>query len=94
MENMKKYNLPLMDDNITRDDANSVIEFLQQDPLPKLTNGPKVKELEDKWSEWLGVKHSLMVNSGTAANELTMLALTHLHDGGEIIVPPLTLIKL
>ncbi len=90
---MKKYNLPLMDDNITREDADSVIEFLQQDPLPKLTNGPKVKEFENKWSEWLGVKHSLMVNSGTAANELTMLALTHLYDDGEVIVPPLTWIS-
>jgi CDP-6-deoxy-D-xylo-4-hexulose-3-dehydrase len=87
---MDKFFIPLMDDNITRDDTNSVIEFLQQDPIPKLTNGPKIKELESKWSKWLGVKHSLMVNSGTAANELTMLALTHMFDDGEIIVPPLT----
>lgn len=90
---MDKFFIPLMDDNITRDDTNSVIEFLQQDPIPKLTNGPKIKELETKWSEWLGVKHSLMVNSGTAANELTMLALTHLYDDGEIIIPPLTWIS-
>ena len=72
---MNNFSLPLMDDNITRDDVNQVIKFLQQDPIPKLTNGPKVVEFEEKWSEWLGVKHSLMVNSGTAANELTMLAL-------------------
>ena len=82
-----------MDDNIIRDDVNAVIEFLQQDPIPKLTNGPKVKELESKWSNWLGVKHSLMVNSGTAANELTILALTHMYDDGEIILPPLTWIS-
>ena len=90
---MSKFNLPLMDDNISRDDADQVIKFLQQDPLPKLTNGPKVKEFEEKWSEWLGVKYSIMVNSGTAANELTMLALTHLYNDGEIIVPPLTWIS-
>lgn len=87
---MDKFKLPLMSDNISREDINSVIEFLQQDPIPKLTNGPKVVEFEQKWSEWLGVKHSLMVNSGTAANELTMLALKHIYGGGEIIVPPLT----
>lgn len=87
---MNKFKLPLMSDNISREDINSVIEFLQQDPIPKLTNGPKVVEFEQKWSEWLGVKHSLMVNSGTAANELTMLALKHIYGGGEIIVPPLT----
>lgn len=87
---MKNYNIPLMSDNISREDINSVIEFLQQDPIPKLTNGPKVVEFEQKWSEWLGVKHSLMVNSGTAANELTMLALKYLYGDGEVIVPPLT----
>ena len=26
----------------------------------KFTNGPKVKELEAKWSEWVGCKHSLL----------------------------------
>ena len=39
---MSQFNLPLMNDNITRDDVNQVIKFLQQDPIPKLTNGPKV----------------------------------------------------
>ena len=87
---MNKFKLPLMSDNISREDINKVIKFLQQDPIPKLTNGPKVIEFEQKWSEWLGVKHSLMVNSGTAANELTMLALKYIYGGGEIIVPPLT----
>ena len=87
---MKSFNLPLMSDNISREDINSVVDFLNQDPIPKLTNGPKVKEFEQKWSEWLGVKHSLMVNSGTAANELTMLAIKYLYGEGEIIVPPLT----
>ena len=90
---MSQFNLPLMSDNITRNDVNKVIEFLQQDPIPKLTNGPKVKEFEDKWSEWLGVKHSIMVNSGTAANELTMLALKYIYGDGEIIIPPLTWIS-
>ena len=69
-----------MDDNITRADANEVVDFLQQDPIPKLTNGPKVKKFEEEWSKWLGVKHSLMVSSGSAANELTMLALKYIED--------------
>lgn len=88
-----KFSLPLMDDNITRDDINSLVDFLNQDPLPKLTNGPKVKEFEDKWGEWLGTKYNLMVNSGTSANELTMLALKYLYGHGEVIVPPLTWIS-
>jgi CDP-4-dehydro-6-deoxyglucose reductase, E1 len=87
------FYLPLMDDNITRDDVNSVIDFLSQDQIPKLTNGPKVVEFEKQWSEWVGVKHSLLVNSGASANELTMLALKYMYGDGEVIVPPLTWIS-
>ena len=88
---MEDLTLPLMSNNIGRDDVDCLIEFLQQEPLPRLTNGPKVIEFEKAWSEWLGVKHSVFVNSGTAANELTMLALKHLFpEGGQIILPPLS----
>ena len=90
---MSQFYLPLMDDNITRDDVNSVIDFLSQDQIPKLTNGPKVVEFEKQWSEWVGVKHSLLVNSGASANELTMLALKYMYGDGEVIVPPLTWIS-
>jgi len=86
--------LPLMSDNIDRDDINSVVDFLNQEPIPRLTNGEKVKEFEKEWSKWLGVKHSVFVNSGASANELTMLALKYMFPkGGEIIVPPLTWIS-
>jgi CDP-6-deoxy-D-xylo-4-hexulose-3-dehydrase len=91
--NMNKFYLPLMDDNITREDVNSVIDFLSQDQIPKLTNGPKVVEFEKQWSEWAGVKHSLFVNSGASANELTMLALKYMYGDGEVIIPPLTWIS-
>jgi CDP-6-deoxy-D-xylo-4-hexulose-3-dehydrase len=90
---MKNYNLPLMSDNITKDDIQSLIDFLSQEKIPKLTNGPKVLEFEKKWSEWLGVKYSLMLNSGASANELTLLALKYMYGDGEIIVPPLTWIS-
>ena len=82
-----------MNDNIDKEDVNSVIEFLSQDIIPKLTNGPKVLEFESKWGEWLGTKYNLFVNSGASANELTMLALAHIIGEGEIIVPPLTWIS-
>tara|TARA_Y100000592_G_scaffold73504_1_gene114500 strand:+ start:16273 stop:17475 length:1203 start_codon:yes stop_codon:yes gene_type:complete len=93
-EYLNKLELPLMSDNIDRNDINSIIEFLSQDPIPRLTNGEKVKEFESQWSEWLGVKHSVFVNSGASANEITMLALKYMFpEGGEIIVPPLTWIS-
>lgn len=90
---MNNFFLPLMNDNIDKEDVNSVIEFLSQDSIPKLTNGPKVVEFENAWGEWLGTKYNLFVNSGASANELTMLALAHIVGEGEIIVPPLTWIS-
>lgn len=83
------FQWPLMVNNISRLDLDEVIEYLRQDD-PKLTHGPKVQEFEKSWSEWLGVKYSVMVNSGASANELTMLALKELRGPGEVIVPPLT----
>jgi CDP-6-deoxy-D-xylo-4-hexulose-3-dehydrase len=90
---MNNYYLPLMSDNIDKEDIQSLIDFLSQDQIPKLTNGPKVIEFENKWGEWLGTKYNLMLNSGASANELTMLALNYIYGEGEIIVPPLTWIS-
>ena len=78
-----------MVNNVEREDLNFLIEYLKQDD-PKLTHGPKVQEFEKDWSNWLGVKYSVMLNSGSSANDLTMLALKYLEGDGEVIVPPLT----
>ena len=86
---MTEVNWPLMYNNITRSDLDKMIEYLQQDD-PKLTNGPLVKKFEEEWSKWLGVKHSVMLNSGSSANDLTMIAVSELKGSGEVIVPPLT----
>ena len=83
-----KLNWPLMENNIPREDLNRVIEFLKTDPI--LTQSENVKEFEREWSEWLGVKHSVFLNSGSSANILTMSALNHIYGTGEIILPPLT----
>ena len=90
---MNNYILPLMSDNISKYDIDEVIKFLSQESIPKLTNGPKVIEFENSWGNWLGTKYNLFVNSGASANELTMLALSHMFGEGEIIVPPLTWIS-
>lgn len=86
---MRTKSWPLMHNNITRADLDLIIQYLSGED-PQLTHGPKVREFEKKWSEWLGVKYSVMVNSGSSANDLTMLALKHLKGVGEVIVPPLT----
>ncbi|HEV8327359.1 MAG TPA: DegT/DnrJ/EryC1/StrS aminotransferase family protein [Nitrospiraceae bacterium] len=80
---------PLMRNNILREDLNAVIEHLnQEDPI--LTHGANVRAFEAEWSAWLGVKHSVFVNSGASANLLTMAILKIRYpEGGEVIVPPL-----
>jgi len=84
---------PLMRNNILREDLDAVIAHLQQDD-PILTHGANVRAFEQEWSEWLGVKYSVFVNSGASANLLTMAILKIKHpEGGEVIVPPLTWIS-
>ncbi len=83
-------NLPLMRNNIDRKALDAVIAHLQEDD-PILTQSSNVFAFEEEWSAWLGVKHSVFVNSGSSANQLTMAALRLRHpEGGEVIVPPLT----
>jgi CDP-6-deoxy-D-xylo-4-hexulose-3-dehydrase len=82
-----------MRNNILRKDLDAVIEHLKQDD-PILTHGANVRAFEEEWSNWLGVKHSVFVNSGASANLLTMAILKIRHpNGGEVIVPPLTWIS-
>ena len=84
---------PLMRNNILREDLDAVIEHLKQDD-PILTNGPNIRAFEKEWSEWLGCKHSVFVNSGASANLLSMALLKiRFPDGGEVITPPLTWIS-
>ena len=84
---------PLMRNNIFREDLDAVIEHLKQDD-PILTNGPNVRAFEAEWSQWLGVKYSVFVNSGASANLLTMAVLKIRHpEGGEVITPPLAWIS-
>ena len=86
---LKKLDWPLMCNNITRADLDCLVEFLQQDD-PILTQSTNVREFECEWSEWLGVKHSVFVHSGSAANLVTIAALRQLKGDGEVIVPTLT----
>jgi len=80
-------NIPLMSNNIQKEDVEALIDFLQH--TDRFTQGPKVQEFEQAWSDWLGVKHTLFVNSGSSANFITMAVIRDLYGAGEIIVPPI-----
>ncbi len=85
---IEKY-IPLMSNNISREDLDELISFLKQDD-PILTQSSNVRAFEEEWSNWLGVKHSVFVNSGASANLITLATLKEHYGGGEVIVPTLT----
>src|SRR2546428_652408 len=89
---LTSLNWPLMQNNISRQDLDAVVAFLTDD-IPVLTQSRQVQTFEEEWSAWLGVKHSVFVNSGSSANLITMAALKELYGPGEVIVPTLTWIS-
>jgi len=81
--------IKLVNDTISNEDIDNLIEWLKT--YPRLTKGPKTEEFEKKWSNWLGVKHSVFVNSGSSANLMMLYALklTKKLRNNIIIVPSL-----
>ena len=86
---MKNYKWPLMSNNILRSDKKALVNFINRSN--KFTNGPKVKEFENRWSKWLGVKYSTFVNSGASANLISLHILKELKKKKtEVILPAFT----
>ena len=55
----------------------------------RYVQGPKVEEFEEKFASYIGTKHAIAVNSGTAALHIA-LAAAGIGPGDEVIVPALT----
>ncbi len=81
---MKK--IPYGRQNIDKNDIDSVVSILKSDFL---TQGPKVKEFELKFAEYIGSKYAVSVNNGTAALHLSVLSLG-LKKGNRVITSPIT----
>ena len=81
---MKK--IPYGRQNIDQNDIDAVILTLQSDYL---TQGPKVKEFEIKFAEYLGANFAVAVNNATAGLHLSVLALG-LKKGDRVITTPIT----
>ena len=84
-----KFSHPLMHNNFTASDMQVAINLLRK-KNKILTQSENVIKFEKNWSDWLGVKYSIFVNSGSSANLLTMTALKIIYGSGEIILPSLT----
>lgn len=84
--------IKLVSDTIDREDISSLIEWLKQDPIPKLTKGDLTLELEKKWAKKIGAKYSVFVNSGSSSILLTLAALlqTNRLKNNKIVIPGLS----
>lgn len=79
-------NVPFYEPWITGEDKKTVLEALDS---RWLTGGSKAREFEKLFADYIGVKHAVSVNSGTAALHLAIQTL-NMKAGDEVIVPIFT----
>lgn len=83
--------IKLVSDTIDKNDINRLVDWLQSDPTPRLTKGQITIDLEEKWSSYLGVKHTTYVNSGSSAILLSLAALQQYGlRNNKVVVPTLS----
>lgn len=83
---MKHTAIPYGKQHITDSDIQAVIETLKSDYL---TQGPKIKEFENGFANYVGAKYAVAVANGTAALHLNALALG-VKPGNKVITTPIT----
>lgn len=80
--------IPLSRPDITQKEINSVINVLK---TPDLALGPKLKEFELRFAEFIGCKYGIAVNSGTSGLHLVIKSLG-IKKGDEIVTSPFSFI--
>ena len=78
--------IPYGKQHITPEDIQAVVETLQSEFL---TQGPKIKEFEEAFAKYIGVRYAVAVANGTAALHLCTLALS-VKPGQKVITTPIT----
>ncbi|UCD92833.1 MAG: DegT/DnrJ/EryC1/StrS family aminotransferase [Methanobacteriota archaeon] len=78
--------IPIAKPNIGKEEEQAVLEVLRSGYLVR---GPKAKELEEKFSGYVGRKFGISTSSGTAALHVALIA-NGVGKDDEVIIPPLT----
>jgi UDP-4-amino-4,6-dideoxy-N-acetyl-beta-L-altrosamine transaminase len=78
--------IPYGRQHIDENDIKEVVKALTSDFL---TQGPKVKEFEEKFAAYVGAKYAVAVTNATAGLHLSVLALG-LNKGERVITTPIT----
>lgn len=93
-----KVSVPLNENTFTSEEIDAVIDLLRSG---RYTMGEQCFTFERQFADYLGVKHAVMVNSGSSANLLAFFAMVNplmdsmtnkkrVEAGSEVIVPALT----
>ena len=79
--------IKLVEDTIDLNDINILVRWLKTNP--RLTKGNLTVEFENSWSNFLGVKHSIYVNSGSSANLgiISALKQSRILKNNRVVVP-------
>jgi perosamine synthetase len=79
-------NVPFFRPDLESGEIDAVVETLRSGWL---TTGPRTREFEERFSEAVGARHAVALNSGTAALHLAVEALG-LREGQAVLVPTMT----
>src|SRR5690554_6675773 len=85
---MTQKTIPYGRQHITEEDIEVVVEALKSDFL---TQGPRIKEFEDNFANYIGSKYAVAVSNGTAALHLSAMSLD-IKPGDKVITTPITFV--
>lgn len=80
--------IPVNSPVITKDSKELVAKALEEGWISSA--GPYIEAFEKQFAQYLGVKHAISVNTGTAALHIALLA-AGVREGDEVIVPAFTM---
>ena len=88
-EVIKPRKVALANPFIGAEEANSARDVIQSGWVSR---GPKVKEFEDRFAEYVGAKYAVSAVNGTAALHLALIG-AGIQEGDEVLIPDITFIS-
>lgn len=86
---MNKKNIRLFKPSVGQEELDNLKKVFERQWLGL---GPAVAEFENKWSEYIGIRMSLGVNSATAALHLALTAF-QFPEGKKVLIPAITFVS-